>query len=552
MTITKILCCLAVMSMMAFAHCTENRFDSTQIEIGRQIYELGILPNKQPLRGSRTDGLSLQGSAAACITCHRRSGMGSIEGSLNKTILIPPVMGQLLFSPTRFSGAFLDPSHHYIPNESWVRALTRPAYTSKSLDRALREGIDSAGKPLAAPMLRYQLDDTAMTGLIAYLQQLSGTIAPGVTTTTLHLSTIITDEATTEETAAVLGVIKAWSASSRTAGKSWQLHIWKLSGNTDSWSKQLAEYNNKQPVFAVLSGIGAASWLPVHQFCEAQRLPCILPSLEIAPEEKSNYYSVYFSPGATLEARLLARHLHTRSATGGALVQIYSDATGNLAAEEFRNAQINTKKPPEIRRFRTTAPAMALDNVDDSTLLMLWLRPSEIQQLVESWPQPPVKEIFISALLAPPEEISMPPAWKKKLVYISLFDDLSVQGQIAKIRLEQWLDWHNLPYDIHLRQQADAYTACYLFNEALAEIRSQEVRRPSIPLNREHLLETLETLVSKYDDGTTLINPDSHIAYYGRMSLGPSQRIAVRGGALFRYATAESNKLVAAGPRIVP
>jgi hypothetical protein len=539
---------------IALAQIVSVASDPVQVELGRQIYEEGILPNKQPLRGQRASGLRLEGSSAACVTCHRRSGMGSVEGSLDKTVLVPPIMGQILFAPARFAGNFLDPSHHYIPNESWRRALTRPAYTPESFTRALREGVDPAGKPLVTPMLRYDLDDSASAALIAYLQQLSKSPAPGVTVNTLHIATITTPDAAPEETDAVLGVIQAWSASSRTAGKSVQLHLWELSGQADTWAEQLANYNHKQAVFAVVSGIGAANWLPVHQFCETRRIPCVLPSLEIAPEENTSYYSVYFSPGVTLEARLLARHIQaTTTASDGALVQIYSDATGLRAAKELRQAQHAVFDPRYNRRIRVTAPTAALRDINNSAQLMLWLRPAEIEQLIKAWPQhPPAERIFLSALLAPPGAITLPPEWQARIAYVSLFDDLGVQGQIAKIRLGQWLDWHNLPHSKNLRLQADAYSACYLFNTALAEIRSQEVRRAAIPLSREHLLETLETLVSKYDDGTKLVNPDSHVAYYGHMSLGPTQRMAVRGGAVFRYGSANSDQLVPLSERLVP
>lgn len=49
-------------------------------------------------------------------------------------------------------------------------------------------------------------------------------------------------------------------------------------------------------------------------------------------------------------------------------------------------------------------------------------------------------------------------------------------------------------------------------------------------MSREHLLEALEQEVNKYADGTPLVDPDSHVAFYGRMSLGPRQRMATRGG----------------------
>jgi hypothetical protein len=103
-----------------------------------------------------------------------------------------------------------------------------------------------------------------------------------------------------------------------------------------------------------------------------------------------------------------------------------------------------------------------------------------------------------------------------------------------------------------LRPQADAYAAAYLFTRALGEIRGQELRRPAVPLIREHVLEMLEDEANKYTDGTDLVDPDSHVALYGRMSLGPKQRTAVRGGTLLRYASPESDRLVPASNRIVP
>ncbi len=78
------------------------------------------------------------------------------------------------------------------------------------------------------------------------------------------------------------------------------------------------------------------------------------------------------------------------------------------------------------------------------------------------------------------------------------------------------------------------------------------MRRPPVPLTREHVLETLEKKVNKYTDGTDLVTQDSHVAQYGRMSLGPGQRTAVRGGVLLRFASPDSNELVPASDRIVP
>jgi len=184
---------------------------------------------------------------------------------------------------------------------------------------------------------------------------------------------------------------------------------------------------------------------------------------------------------------------------------------------------------------------------------VLWLRSAEIEQLAAAMPMGPgTRTIYLSSLLSPPEALVLPPAWKARVTYASLFDDLGLQGEIAKLRLRRWLDQHGLPGGQDLRVQADAYAAAYLFARAIGEIRGQELRRPKVPLSREHVLEMLEKGVNKYADGTRLIDPDSHVAYYGRMSLGPRQRTAVRGGMLLRYASPDSETTVAASGRIVP
>jgi hypothetical protein len=191
--------------------------------------------------------------------------------------------------------------------------------------------------------------------------------------------------------------------------------------------------------------------------------------------------------------------------------------------------------------------------VTASDILVLWLRPDEIAQLVTAAPQgPPAKRVFVSALLATPEDLALPPEWRQRVSFVSLFDDFGLQGEMARLRLDRWLEQQGLARHHNRLLQADAYAACYLFNDAMAEMREQEVRRPPIPLNREYLLESLETLVNKFDDSTDLVDPDGHVAYYGRMSLGPRQRVAVRGGTIMRYSSPGSSELVPVGRRIVP
>jgi hypothetical protein len=205
------------------------------------------------------------------------------------------------------------------------------------------------------------------------------------------------------------------------------------------------------------------------------------------------------------------------------------------------------------RQYVQGRPEEALAHLPRDGALVLWLRPAEIQQLVAASPQgPAVQQVFLSALLAPPEALHLPPEWKARVIWVSLFDDVGVQAQIARARLQRWLKQQGLPYHGALRVKADAYAACYLFTAALAAISSEEKRRPAVPLNRDHLIEALENMVNKYSDGSRRVDSELHVAYYGRMSLGPGQRVAVRGGSLLRYASPESATLVLASERIVP
>lgn len=524
------------------------------IQSGKIIYELGILPDGSPLQAYRQqkDGVALEGANAACINCHRRSGMGSVEGAINKKILIPPVTGSILFTPAKFAKSFLDPSHHYVPNAAWARAISRPAYDNHTLARALRDGIDPAGKKIELPMLRYDLNAKAMQALSSYLRHLSTAASPGVDLNSLHIATIMTPDVNQEQIQAVLDVMNVWTKTSQGAGKAIQLHVWQLQNDATTWQSQLATLYQQQPVFAVLSGIGAAHWQPIQQFCEINRLPCILPSVEVIPEISHEYYSLYYSPGVSLEADILANYLNQELEHATSVVQIYSDDTGEHAANKLlRNRSSN--QIVVNRQFRLTTPASTFRDLSADQHLILWLRPAELTQLFAISPHPPnVKQIYLSSILVTPGSVVIPPEWKSRLRFVTLFDDFDTQGQIAKIRLSQWLTTYNLPYTGDLRIKADTYAAFYLFNAALTEIRSQEIRRPAAPLTRDHLLETLEQLIKKFNDGTQRVDPDSHVAFYGRMSLGPSQRVAVRGGSIIRYTASDSEKLEPVSEHIVP
>jgi hypothetical protein len=256
----------------------------------------------------------LSGAEAACVNCHRRSGLGGSEGQNP----IRPIVGRLLFTASQTEFA----RRRAVAGGA---AEARPAYTRASLARALREGVDPGGRRLDALMPRYALGDDEIDQLYAYLAGLSAAAAPGVSDREIHFATIIAPGVDAERRRAQLDVLQAFfrdkngntrkEARRRDAGseqmylayRTWVLHVWELDGAPETWHDQLAAHYREQPVFAVIGGLGSGSWQPVHAFCEGTGVPCVLPDVDYPVAAGAGYYALYFSRGIALEADVLAK-----------------------------------------------------------------------------------------------------------------------------------------------------------------------------------------------------------------------------------------------------
>ncbi len=289
----------------------------TGSRLGESIYE-GALPGFiGRVRDARDASVQLPVQQAACVSCHRPSGLGSFEGNL----AVPPIAGSLLFAP--FDAAT---THRY----AWTSTLrVRPAYTEASLAQLLRTGRTPDGLTISAVMPRYELRADEVAGLAAHLNTLSGSLAPGISETSVTFATITTPDVSAAHVAELLGTLNRFVAhkNANTRGetarrgaalrneqsmyrrhRSWQLRHWALRGAPETWGAQLQAHYAREPVFAVLSGVGEQSWRPVHEFCAVQRVPCLLPTVALPPQDQ-NFYSVYLSRGLIGQAQAAARHL---------------------------------------------------------------------------------------------------------------------------------------------------------------------------------------------------------------------------------------------------
>ena len=331
-------------------------------ELGKRIYRQGVLPSGEPLRGRTVGDVMLSGPAAACASCHRRSGFGESEGGS----YTPPITGPALFGPYQVSRAdLLRPLYEEVQTEP-VRARVhdprvRPPYAAASLAKTLRRGVDPSGRVLDPLMPRYDLGAADAAHLVAYLETLGAADDPGVDPTTIRFATVVTPGADPAQRQAMLDVITAYARwkNAATRGlqahpgsspgyrdeeargyREWAIDVWELTGPPAGWGEQLRARARELPVFALIGGLGRVAgvsgmagmdgvgdpWWPIHRFCEEAEIPCLFPATELPVTSPLGDYSFYLSTGPEGEAQCLARYLRDGPDAGAPVVQVYRAA----------------------------------------------------------------------------------------------------------------------------------------------------------------------------------------------------------------------------------
>ena len=135
--------------------------------LGERMYLEGILPSGQPMQAFVSGDVPVDGTSFTCVSCHLRSGLGSVEGE----VITPPTNGRILYQerkPYVKGSEFVPQIHNYA-----VYLSVRPAYTDETLATLIAAGVDPTGRSVLKAMPRYELDDKDMAILIAYLKTLS-------------------------------------------------------------------------------------------------------------------------------------------------------------------------------------------------------------------------------------------------------------------------------------------------------------------------------------------------------------------------------------------
>jgi len=503
---------------------------------GRALYLEGKREGGAPLIAHRAGGLGIAGAQAACVNCHRRSGFGGAEGRS----YIPPITAQSLFE-AKAPGTGASAS-----------GTGRPAYSGKSLARAIRSGIDPSGRRLDYLMPRYELRDDEIKSLVAYLRQLSDQPAQGADANALEFATVLAPGMQPERSKAMTEVLNACfdehnagppeqrgrkrlgpNMSLREQPK-WKLHVWQLEGKPETWDGQLSNYARRQPVFALIGGLGGGQWAPVHEFCERSALPCLFPHVEAPVAAATDFYPLYLSRSVLLEADIVGQHLAQEGRAAKRVIQVLrtDDEGARAGAEALRRSLAEHGIEEQELRIGAAAPldARTFDRTSHADAVVLWLRADDLKRLdgVNAVPS----QVYVSATLADTDAVPLPAAWKARTLVAYPFE--LPQDRAARMApLHAWLKARGVPMTAE-RVQADAYVAC----SALVAGMNQAADH----LHRDYLVERLEAIMER---GTAT-------GLYPRLALGAGQRFASKTGYLVRFEHPESERLMPVGERVAP
>ena len=512
---------------------------------GEGIYRRGMSTSGVALRGERQPGLYVEGATAACVNCHRRSGLGMKEGHLT----IPPVAGKYLFHPR--AGNVDDLDLMFVPGMH----ADRDPYTDATLSKAIREGVGADGKPLDVLMPRFQLDDPQMACTDQLPEGTFGGSVPGATESTLHFATVLTPDSDPAVRQGVLDVLnkffddknhytRAESPRLRSSkrmmfkvNRHWQLHVWQLSGAPETWEAQLRTQLAAQPVFAVISGLGGRNWAPVHHFCESEELPCLFPNVDLPVDDVHAFDTLYFSKGVLLEAELIAHGLRAGNdhSHKHRIIQLYRRSdVGVEAAAALRKAlgpdeaaYIDAGLPDTATRKELRA---AVAKAGPGDVLVLWLRSQDVAEL-GAVPHG-VRAVYMSGRMGGLDLAPLPASWRG-ITHMAYPFELPERRAVQVDYPMGWFRMRQIPV-VAAQVQADTYLACIILSDTI-----------------NHMVDTFvrDYLVERVDDG---LEHRVLTGYYPRLTLTPGQSFASKGGYLVHFSEGPRSRVVADGEWVVP
>ncbi len=549
------------------AETLESGFSSGEaLSFGEKMYREGVLPNGVPMKAMVMGDIPMDGRMFTCDDCHQRSGLGSEEG----TIITWPTNGKELFSPRRTTGAYKEPSKDVgllagrrpLP-EYYQRDPARPAYTEKTLARVLRSGIDPTGRKLDPIMPKYRFSKENMAIMIHYLRNLSVDISPGVDAKTLQFATVISEKVSEEKKMAMLSVLQAhihahnsqsrheevrarsgpfYKSEKHQAYRRINLNIWTLTGAESEWAAQLEKYYAEKPVFALVGGISDGSWKPVHQFCEKNKIPSILPITDLPEVSKEDWYTLYFSKGFYQEGESAAKYIRKNfnKDQEQKIIQLYDSKDQRSVAlmRGFRQTWKTFNRSP-VDSFDTSTNNSDLKsyleprlNSSAPVILLSWLARDDFHSLQALPGLLQKTTLIVGSTQVLKQDFSFIEAELKEKILLTYPASIEKDKKNSRFAVKRWLKARKIE-ETYFDIQAKMYFLGWMLPGALKGMRSE--------FFREYFMEGFDMMIDQ----------DYAIAVYPRLTFGPGQRYTSKGCYLVKLSDDPGTGLVPASDWVI-
>lgn len=133
-----------------------GQFDSN----GERIYFTGTSNSGDAIRAQMPGMHRMQGAGMVCADCHGPDGRGGTVRMMMGSYHAPDIRYETLTADLHeHEGDEGDHEEH-------------PPYTEETIKRAITDGVDPSGEPLAFPMPRWQMSESDLNDLLDYLKTL--------------------------------------------------------------------------------------------------------------------------------------------------------------------------------------------------------------------------------------------------------------------------------------------------------------------------------------------------------------------------------------------
>ncbi len=502
--------------------------------LGERMYREGILPSGEPMLAFAAGEIPVEATTFTCISCHLRSGLGSVEGE----VITPPATGRILYElrePYMKGNEFVPSYHSYA-----VTLPARPAYTDETLAKMIASGVDPNGRSTMKVMPRYQIEDDDMAILIAYLKTLSSEFSAGASKEFLHFATVIVDGTDPAEIESMVlplqfsvdrknSLATASQNNARVArmaynmlgpdllAKRFTLERWVLKGPSSTWYSQLENFYKKNPVFALLGGISHGDWEPVHRFCEDNQLPNIFPLVDYPVLDENNWQTIYLSRGFRQEGEAAARYLASMSELfkERRVLQVSRDSRrGNALKDGFNDSWAQKKKAPvtdislPVGSTLNAQQLLKIIKTQNPAVIIVWDDASAIPALRSVAQTTDWRGLLLTSgtwlgsdLWALPEDMrdDLYMTWPYRLPQENIRFDISLKRILSGRKLD----------DFNSEIISKAYISNEVLGKALIDMRGEYYR--------DFFLDSIDML------------DDTYFPLYERLSFGQGQRYASKG-----------------------